>query len=114
MSLSGPNIVPQEQASSYALELDHLQCLLQKQLVLIQRGDWGNFETLSKETDAVIARIIKTGIVKSDEFKKRREKLQQIYHQLCLTVATQKDAVGKELGRIRKGKKVLKTYSGNI
>lgn len=94
--------------------LDELQRLLEKQVELAQRGNIRDVETLSKQASTIVEKIAKTEMLKSAEFKNRKDKLEKLYKDLCLTLTAKKAETAEELHRVHKGKKTIKTYRNNI
>ncbi|MBA7696280.1 hypothetical protein ES703_104923 [subsurface metagenome] len=94
--------------------LDDLQSLLEKQIELVQQGNISGVEILSKQAGSLVVEIAQTGILELREFKNRREQLRKSYKDLCLTLAVQQAEAAKELRRVRKGRKTIEAYRGNI
>ena len=94
--------------------LDSLQGLLERQTKLAQQGKIGDVELLSRQAGSVVERIAETGILELPKFKNRREQLQKLYEELCLTVTAQEADITQRLSHIRKGKKTIKIYRGTI
>jgi CRISPR/Cas system CSM-associated protein Csm2 small subunit len=96
--------------------LDELQSLLEEQIKLAQRGNAASrrIEVLSKQADALVGKIVQTGMLESSEFKNRREHLKKLYDTLCLAVTVQKADTATKLNQVRRGKKTITTYRSNI
>jgi hypothetical protein len=94
--------------------LDELQSLLEKQIELAQHGNISDVEVLSKQVSSLVERIVQAGILGLAEFENRREQLQKLYKDLCLAVTAQRAETAERLGRVRKGKKTIAAYRGNI
>ena len=96
--------------------LDELQSLLEEQIKLAQRGNAASsrIEVLSKQADSLVGKIAQSGILESAEFKNRREHLKKLYHTLCLAITAQKADTFAKLNQVRRGKKTIETYRGNI
>ena len=96
--------------------LDELQSLLEEQITLAQRGNAASkrTEVLSKQADALVGKIVQTGMLESAEFKNRREHLKKLYDTLCLAVTAQKADTAAKLNQVRRGKKTVATYRSNI
>ncbi|MDT8299973.1 MAG: hypothetical protein RQ760_00725 [Sedimentisphaerales bacterium] len=109
MSIDNVEIIPDEQ-----IYLDELRNILKKQIGLAQQGNVNAIEALSKQSNSLVGKIAKSGILESPEFKSQREQLRKLYQDLCLTLTTQQAENAKELSQVRKGKKTIATYGGNI
>ena len=96
--------------------LDELQSLLEEQIKLAQQGNAASrrIDVLSKQADALVGKIVQTGMLESAEFKNRREHLKKLYDTLCLAVAAQKADTAAKLNQVRRGKKTIGTYRSNI
>jgi ElaB/YqjD/DUF883 family membrane-anchored ribosome-binding protein len=96
--------------------LDELQKLLERQIELVNRGEPAGkkIENLSEQINILVAKVRQAGILETEQFKNVREKIRKLYDCLYMAVSAQKDQTKKELNRIRKGKKTIVTYRGNI
>ena len=94
--------------------LDELQSLLEKQIELAHKGNISGVEVLSKQASSLVGEIAESGILELREFKKRRERLQKLYDSLLLAIAAQGADISEKLSRVRRGKKTIVAYRGNI
>jgi hypothetical protein len=97
--------------------LDELQTLLEKQIELARQGDLREVELLSEKSGSLVEKIAQTGILDTADPSfngGRRERLQKLYEDLCLTVEAQKAGISEELSRVRKGKKTVQAYRSHI
>ncbi len=94
--------------------LDDLQSLLEKQIELAQQGNISGVEVLSKQASSLVVEIAQTGILELREFKKRRERLQKLYEELCLALTAAKAETVEKLSQVRRGKRTIETYRSNI
>ncbi len=94
--------------------LDELQNLLEKQIELALHGNISDVELLSKQASSLVERIVQAGILGLAEFGNRREQLQKLYKDLCLTVTAQRADISEKLSRVRKVRKTIETYRENI
>jgi hypothetical protein len=94
--------------------LGELQNLLEQQIGFARQGNVNEIEALSKNSNSLVGKIVRSGILKSGEFKSQREQLRKSYEDLCLALTTQQAENAKELNRVRKGKKTVAAYGGNI
>ena len=102
-------MIPDEQTYLY-----ELQNMLTKQITLARQGNVNEIEALSKQTSSLVGKIAKLGILESPECKSQRESLRKLYQELYLALTAQQAENKKELSRIRKSKKVMKTYYRNV
>ncbi len=110
MSTDSDEIIPDEQIHL----LDELQNLLEKQIELARQGNINEIEFLSKQASSLVEEIARSEVLESSEFKSQREKLRKLYQDLCLALTAQQAETSEELSRVRKGKKTIATYRGNI
>ena len=110
MSINSVEIIPDEQIHF----LNKLQNLLEQQIGFARQGNVNEIEALSKQAGSLVGKIARSGILESSEFKNQREQLRKSYQDLCLTLTTQQAENAKELSQVRKGKKTIATYGGNI
>jgi hypothetical protein len=94
--------------------LKELVNLLERQIGLARRGSFGQLERLAGRCEPLVSKIAAAGLLERPEYKAQRERLVKLYHDLQLALSTQKDTVAEQLKSIRKGKRTLATYRGNI
>jgi len=96
--------------------MDELCGLLRKQIELVQQGsgDGHQIEALSRQADALVADMVRSAGLHSTEFAGRQEQIERLYKDLELALTAHKAHICKELGRVRKGRKTVKTYRSNI
>ena len=109
MSKDGSEIIPDEQ-----IYLDELRNMLEKQIGLARQGNVKEIEALSKQTSSIVGKIAKSGILELPEFNSQRKLLRKLYQDLYLALTAQQAENNKELSRVRKGKKTITKYGGNI
>ena len=97
-------------ANTHKHLLDELQRLLEEQIESARRGKLGRIETLGKQVGHITEEIVRTGILKRPEYAAQHEHLRALYEDLRLTLSGQRDDVGRELNKIRKGKKTIGAY----
>jgi len=93
--------------------LDELQNVLDKQIELVRQGGLSNLETLSRDANSLVEKIVQTGILELSEYRYWRERLQKLYDNLCLAITAQKTDTAERLSRVHKGKKLLDAYAGS-
>lgn len=109
MSTDNVKVIPDEQ-----IRLDELRHLLEKQIGFARQGNVNAIEALSKQSNSLVGKIARSGILGSPEFKMQREQLRKLYQDLYLALTAQQAENAKELSRVRKGKKTIATYGGNM
>jgi len=110
MSADNIKIIPDRQLHL----LDELQGLLEKQIELVRQGSIIDMERLSSQASSLVEKITQAGILELAEFKNRREHLQKLYEALCLALTAHKADITEKLSHIRKGRKTIEAYRGNV
>jgi ribosomal protein S20 len=109
MSIDSAEMIPDEKIC-----LDELRNMLKSQIALARQGNVNEIEALSKQASSLVEKIAKSGILESPECKSQRESLRKLYQELYLALTAQQAENTKELNRVRRGKKTIATYGGNI
>jgi hypothetical protein len=94
--------------------VEQLEALLRRQLTLAQKGNIAEMEILAEKAKDLVGQISKSKFLAKPQFKQRRERLKQIYSDLCLVLSSQMNDVSQALRGIRKGKKIMMLYRDNI
>jgi flagellin-specific chaperone FliS len=93
--------------------LDKLHAVLEKQIKMARKGDLTAVEELTPKADEIIKEISGSldlvQIQQTDNFKR----LEKIYRQLSLTLASQKYSIQQQIQQIREGRKTLQAYKIN-
>ncbi|MHC4757124.1 MAG: hypothetical protein ACYTE8_00545 [Planctomycetota bacterium] len=93
--------------------LDKLHAILDKQTRMAQKGNLAALEDLTQEADDIVEEISHhtnlKEIINTDQWKK----LEGIYQQLTLILASQKYSIGQQIKQIKDGRKTLRTYKIN-
>ena len=108
--MSADNTDTEEQVSRVSTTLDDLEGLLEKQIEMVRRSDFRGVEELAERADSIMREITGTKVFERAEFSEQRERLTQLYRQLTLMVAAEEDQVGRQLRRVREGRRVLEAY----
>ena len=90
--------------------LNDLQGLLEKQIEMARRGNLRRVEALAEQADSIVDKIVQTRVLQQPAFDGRREHLTILYKKLELMLATDKDAVNRQLRRVGSGRKALQAY----
>ncbi len=110
MRADNGDIPPGEQA----FVLQELQNLLEKQIDLANQGNIKDVEAMAGQCEPFVAKIRAAGLLKKPEYKAERERLAKLYRDLQLALSTQKGAAAEQLKLIRKHKRTLAIYRGNV
>ena len=110
MSISSVKII----SDKHIHLLDELRKLLEKQIGFARQGNVNEIEALSKQASHLVGKIARSGILESPDFKSQREVLRKLYQDLYLALTAQQTENIKELSKVRKGKKTIATYGGNL
>jgi hypothetical protein len=94
--------------------LDELKNMLEKQIDFARQGNVGEIEALSEQANCLVEKISRLGILELPEFESQRGLLRSLYQDLYLALSAQQAANARELSRIRRGKKTIAAYGGNI
>jgi hypothetical protein len=96
--------------------LDDLQNLLEQQIELMQKGDMEGkrIEKLSERVNVLVEEVRRTGILETAQFNKKKEKIKNLYDCLYMAISARKDETQQQLNRLRKGKKTIVKYRGDI
>jgi hypothetical protein len=96
--------------------LDELQDLLEMQLKLVHEGNSAGkqMDDLGIGTDLLVEKIVQAGILERPEFKTQKEKLKKSYEELHLAVTAQRADTAEKLSQVRRGRKIVETYRGNL
>ena len=102
--------------SKEASMLDELQGLLEQQLELARQGNsaGGQIEALCRKANFLVKEITEEGILEQSEFESRKKKLKKSYEELHLALTAQKIDISGKLSHVRRGRKIVETYHGNI
>jgi len=94
--------------------LNELGNLLNRQVELARRGGLGQLERLVGRCEPLVVKIKAAGLFEKPGYEQQSRRLVKLYHELQLMLSTQKNAVAEQLKSIRKGKRTLSAYRGNV
>ena len=94
--------------------LEELANILGKQVELARHGDFTGLERLAGQCEPLVARITAAGLLENPAYKAERERLAKFYRDIQMAISMQKDVTGEQLKLMRKHKKTLAVYRGNI
>jgi hypothetical protein len=112
MNTNVAEIAPEEQ--TYLL--NKLKRLLEEQIQIIHQGNTNDdrVDNFNKQAESIVGKIVETGILEIEELNQQREKLKKLYNILNLAVIAQRDEAAKNIKEIRRGKKTIEVYRGNL
>ena len=112
MNANVAEIAPEEQ--TYLL--NKLKRLLEEQIQIIHQGNTNDdrVDNFNKQAESIVGKIVETGILEIEELNQQREKLKKLYNILNLAVIAQRDETAKNIKKIRRGKKTIEVYRGNL
>lgn len=94
--------------------LEELANILERQVELARHGDFAGLERLAGQCEPLVARLTAACLPGNPAYKAERERLAKLYRDIEMAVSMQKDATGEQLKSMRKHKKTLAVYRGNI
>jgi hypothetical protein len=93
--------------------LDKLHAVLEKQIKMAQKGDLTAVEELTPKADEIVKEISRLSNLEQIKQTNHWKRLENIYRQLTLTLASQKYSVQQQIQQIREGRKTLQAYKIN-
>lgn len=94
--------------------ISKLQCLVEEQIDLAKQGNTSELQTVARRAGVLADRIAETNVLALIKFKSQRVRLEKLYKELCLVIASQKADTIEELGKVRKGRRTVKVYHDNM
>jgi len=114
MSTSNQTLKPPQHLDDCESLLNDLLLLLHKQIELAQQGRITAVEALCEKAQLLVREIAHARILDMPGFNQHRKHLKKLYEQLALALSAHKAQAEQELSHIRKGRKTIATYRGNI
>jgi hypothetical protein len=93
--------------------LEKLNAVLEKQIKVARMGDLTAVEELTPKADEIVKEISRTSNLVQIQQTNQWKRLQKIYRQLTLILASQKYSIQQQIQQIGQGRKTLKTYKVN-
>ena len=90
----------------------YLEDLMSRQIQKLQQYDLNAAMKIAEESQALSDRITQASVLSRPGFEEQRDRIQGLYKELCLVIASQRQEVSDKLGQIRTGLRTLGTYSG--
>ena len=90
----------------------YLAELMNRQIQKLQQYDLEAAMRTAEESQPISERIIQASVLSRPGFEEQRQQIQNLYKELCLTIASQRQEVSDKLGQIRTGLRTLDAYAG--
>ena len=96
--------------------LNKLKRLLEEQIRIIHQGNASDerINDLNRQTESIVKEIIESGLLEKKEYNRQMEQIRKLYNTLNLAVMAQRDETAKNINEIRRGKKTIEVYRGNL
>ena len=89
----------------------YLENLLTRQMQRLQQYDLEGAFQLAEESQQIADTLSVQNIFARPGFSESQQRVQNLYQDVCLTIASQRQEVRDKLGQIRTGLKTLNTYA---
>lgn len=93
---------------------DYLENILIRQLEKLRKYDLDGAVVLAEEANEIAATLGREGMLKRPEHSDQRRKIEKLYKDIGLIIASEREEVSDKLKVIRKGIKTLGVYGGNM
>ena len=95
----------------YVQMVDYLENVLRRQLEKLRKYDLEGAMNLAEEANDLAMGVKGAGVLGRPEFIEERERIQTLYKEIGLIIASERAEVAEKLQSIRKGMKILESYS---
>jgi hypothetical protein len=89
----------------------YLEELMTRQIQKLRQYELDAAMKIAEESQPISERIIRASVLSRPGFSQQRDRIQGLYQELCLTIASQRQEVQDRLGQIRKGLRTLGKYA---
>jgi hypothetical protein len=103
-----PSTLTDEQAAQMA---GYVEDLLSRQIERLKKYDLDGAMRLAEEAQPLADRLSRGRELSRAALTAQRDRIQGLYKELCLVIASQRQEVSDKLNQIRTGLKTLGTYS---
>lgn len=100
-----------QQQRDIAGMVDYLENILMRHLERLRRYDMDGALALAEESHQLAMAIAKTGVLNEAQYAEQRGRIRQLYSDISLTIAVERQEVSEKLKAIRKGLKALGVYT---
>ena len=90
----------------------YLEDLLLRQLEKLRKYDLDKAVQIAEESQAISEQVAKQGLLDRPEYQAERKRIQGLYQDLCLVIASEREEVSEKLKQIREGIRALSKYGG--
>lgn len=90
---------------------DYLEYLLHRQVEKLRQYDLDKAVVLAEESAGIADKLTQTRLLDEPDMRDQRGRIQKLYQQISLTIASERQEVGDKLKAIRDSLKVLGAYS---
>ena len=93
-------------------EAEYLEYLLSRQAERLRRYDLDGALSLAEESATIAEKVTGGGILNLKGSEQLKKRIEQLYKEICLMIASQRQEVSGKLEQIRTGLRALGTYAG--
>lgn len=90
----------------------YLEDLLARQIARLKQYDIDGAMELGEESEQLSQTIARSGVLRRPEFTEQSDRIEDLYRELCLQIASQRQEVSDKLEQIRTGIRTLGAYAG--
>jgi|GEM_PF-679577 hypothetical protein len=91
--------------------LGYLADLLERQLEKLRKYDLDGAVRLAEESQRVSEQVAREGLLERPCYASQKQKIQGLYQDVCLIIASQRQEVAEKLRQIREGIRTLARYA---
>lgn len=100
-----------DNAVDYAAMTDFLENMLLRQADKLRSYDLDGASVIAEETTVIAEELNRLGVLSRPDFAERKRRLEQIYKNICLIIADQRQEVSDKMTQIRHGIKAVNGYA---
>jgi hypothetical protein len=100
--------------NSFKQMVDYLENILTRQLERVRSYDLDGAMLLAEEANDMAATIGREKILERPDYADERWRIEKLYKDICLILASERQEVAEKLQQIRKGIKALGVYGDNL
>jgi len=89
----------------------YLEELMERQIQKLRQYDLEAAMKIAEESQQISEQMTQKAVLSRPGFEQQRDRIQKLYRELCLTIASQRQEVSDKLGQIRTGLRTLGTYA---
>ena len=92
--------------------IDYLEDLLTRQIAKLKQYDIDGAMRLAEESETISQEVTRSTVLQRPDFENQSHRIQGLYRELCLQIASQRQEVSDKLEQIRTGMRTLGAYAG--